>query len=524
MSQEAEKSGVEPEQLRWLRHLDDRAALRTFLVLGATFLLVCTLAAHAAIYLRNSFDAVRYPFGLDYGEGIVWQQALLIPGPRMYGPIAEPPFIVFHYPPIYHLAVRALTAIGFDTLAAGRGLSVACTLGAAALSAWLVRRAIAEYVNHSALLVGCAIGALLPLSLGAVGYWSVLMRVDMLALCLSFMGVALTVESFHRSGWLALAAPAFVLAVYTKQTLIAAPLAALVVSLIWKGRPALLAALFGAGLGLTGFAGLEWLTGGGFARHVLTYNINTYSITRLLIAWRMVGGAYAMLFLSAIGALLFLWRQDFAVSAGLMSRHPSKTRHTLAVVTLWLSFAALTTLTAGKEGSAVNYFIELLYVSTIPVAMTAALAWQKIVSNRAPGNGGVVRVLALSLTAGLLVQLAAEKPYRYPRIDDPEGTNIQLALTREIAQSTRPVLSEDMVLLLRAGQEVPIEPAIFKELATVGTWDQAPFLQQLRNNAFAFVIMMDPSRYTPEMLAAIAQAYPFEEKLGSYRISRALER
>ena len=514
MSQEAEKSGVGPDQLRRLRHLDDRAALR-FVALGATVLLVCALAVRAAIYLRNAFDAVRYPFGLDYGEGVVWQQALLIPGPRMYGGIADPPFIVFHYPPIYHLAVRALASIGFDALAAGRGLSVASTLGAAALSAWLVHRAMAEHVSRSAQFVGCTIGGLLPLSLGAVGLWSVLMRVDMLALCLSFIGVALTVESFRRSGWLALAAPVFVLAVYTKQTSIAAPLAALVVSLIWNRRPALLAALFGAGLGLTGFGMLEWLTGGGFARHVLFYNINSYSIALLLFAWHSVGGAYAMLFLSAIGALVFLWRQDF---------RPSNTRHILAVVTLWLGFAALMTLTAGKEGSNVNYFIELLCISGIPVALTAAFSWHKIVSNRAAGNGAVVRLIALTLTTWLLAQLVNDKPYHDTRIDDREDKNIQLALIREIGRSTQPVVSDDMVLLLRAGQEVQIEPAIFEELATVGTWNQAPFLQQLKSNAFAFVIVEDPGRYTPQMLAAIAQAYPLEEKLGPYRISRPPER
>jgi len=36
-------------------------------------------------------QSIQYPYGLEYGEGIVWQQALLIPGPRMYGDI-----ITFH--------------------------------------------------------------------------------------------------------------------------------------------------------------------------------------------------------------------------------------------------------------------------------------------------------------------------------------------------------------------------------------------------------------------------------------------
>ena len=257
------------------------------------------------------------------------------------------------------------------------------------------------------------------------------MRVDMLALCLSFIGVALTVESFRRSGWLALAAPVFVLSVYTKQTSIAAPLAALVMSLIWNRRPALLAALFGLALGLVGFAGLEWVTAGGFARHILFYNLNGYSIALLRIVWPQVGGAYAMLFLSAIGALVFLWRQDFTTPEGLTSLGPSNARRVLAIITLWLGFAAVVTLTAGKEGSYINYFIELICVCVIPVAMMAAFAWNKIVSNRASGNGGV-RMMAFALTAALLVQLAANRPYRYPRIDDRQDKNIQLALTREI--------------------------------------------------------------------------------------------
>ena len=263
----------------------------------------------------------------------------------------------------------------------------------------------------------------------------------------------------------------------------------------------------------------------GFARHVIAYNINSFSIALLLFAWHGVGGAYAMLFLSTIAALVFLWRQNFTTSAVLTSLGPSNARRVLAVVTLWLGFAALMTLTAGKEGSNVNYFIELLHVGAIPVAMMAAITWRKIVLNYTSGNGGVARVMAFSLTAALLVQLNADKSYRYTRIDDREGRNIQLALISEVARSMQPVLSDDMVLLLRAGQEVQIEPAIFMELAKARTWNQAPFLEQLKNNAFAFVIEEEGStRYTPEMLAAIAQAYPLEEKLGPYRISRPLKR
>ena len=122
---------------------------------------------------------------------------------------------------------------------------------------------------------------------------------------------------------------------------------------------------------------MEWVTAGGFARHILFYNINPYSIALLRIAWHQIGGVYAMLFLSAIGALVFLWRQDFTTPERLTSLGPSNARRVLAVVTLWLGFAALMTVTVGKEGSHINYFIELLCVCVIPVAMMAAITWHQ---------------------------------------------------------------------------------------------------------------------------------------------------
>ena len=64
---------------------------------AGTFLLIAGLLYFAWVDLRCAGTLLAYPFG-DYGEGIVWQQALLIPGPRMYGQIDHLPFLVFHYP------------------------------------------------------------------------------------------------------------------------------------------------------------------------------------------------------------------------------------------------------------------------------------------------------------------------------------------------------------------------------------------------------------------------------------------
>ena len=78
-----------------------------------------------------------------------------------------------------------------------------------------------------------------------------------------------------------------------------------------------------------------------------------------------------------------------------------------------------------------------------------------------------------------------------------------------------------MVLSLRAGRDVPIEPAIFRELALRGQWDQRRLLDLINGRAFAFLVttpdkIYTPLRYTPEELAAMERAYPRVETRGPY--------
>ena len=92
------------------------------------------------------------------------------------------------------------------------------------------------------------------------------MRVDMLAIALAFVGVAFVVRSERQPAWLALAMPAFVLSIYTRQTELAAPASALLVLLLVRPRATILAGIGGAVLGLCALAWLEWATAGGFLR------------------------------------------------------------------------------------------------------------------------------------------------------------------------------------------------------------------------------------------------------------------
>jgi hypothetical protein len=484
---------------------------------AGTLLLIAGLLYFAWVDVRCAGSLLAYPFG-DYGEGIVWQQALLIPGPRMYGPIDHLPFIVFHYPPAYHLASRAVMAFGVDPLAAGRIVSLAATAVIGISIAWLVAAELTGRVGRSAVLVGAVTGALLLLSLEPVEMWFDRMRVDMLAIALAFVGVVFVVRAERQPAWLALAMPAFVLSIYTRQTELAAPASALLVLVFVRPRAAILAGIGGAVLGLGALAWLEWVTAGGFLRHIIAYNINTWTFALLIERLRFQVSYAVLLALAIIGlAVLWLRRRD---ETPLRGAEASRYNLVVPIISVWLLLSLIMMVaTVGKNGSDVNYFIEPMSVCAVATGLLIGLCWQAVVGS--PGRRDMALRLGLIFaTVGLVAVMAKRRPTCYA-VQSPALLAIQEKLVQQIAKQDRPVLSEDMVLSLRAGRDVPIEPAIFRELAAMGEWDQRHLLDLIDAHAFAFLVTIPdkiytPLRYTPEELAAMERAYPRVETRGPY--------
>ena len=84
---------------------------------------------------------------------------------------------------------------------------------------------------------------------------------------------------------------------------------------------------------------------------------------------------------------------------------------------------------------------------------------------------------------------------------------------RRIAAAEKPVASEDMTLLMRAGKPVIFEPAIVTELASLGRWDEGPLVNMIRSGGFAFMITTENApggsfHRTPAVDAAMREAYP----------------
>ena len=497
------------------------------ILLWATVLAV--LATVVASYAAYALAAILYPYGLDYSEGLLWQQALWTPGPHMYGDIFRYPFVVFEYPPLYLLAMKAVAGLGVGMLPAGRAISVASTLAACTLLGLTVWRACRGSADRRHALLASVVAGLLPLTLLPVLSWSVLVRVDMMALALSWAGVLLAIMAFRRPGLLFPAVFLFVAAVFTKQIFLAAPVCLGVVWLIRSPRLAVGAYALGGLAGLAGLGALAWVTHGGFVRHIFLYTADRVDLAR---AWALTSSwllAYPVLALLALAALAASWlrlRAGHGVR-GLRDLAAAIRGDERAAFTVFLSLYLLATscmlVAAGKTGSSRNYFIEWMCCWCAWIGVLVAAPRTSSLTSQRFG-----RIAPLLIPACLLLQIwplpGALGQLRRDQFSAAHAS-ASAALLARARGLHGPILSDDMVMLLQSGHEVPLDQCVLLELSQVGMWREQLLVDLLTQGFFAAVVTAygpgDPTfngRYLPATQAAMLQSYPRVEDFGDYRL------
>jgi hypothetical protein len=339
------------------------------------------------------------------------------------------------------------------------------------------------------------------------------MRIDLLAIALEFLGMYLALRSLRQPALAFAAALVFVVAVYTKQTVIAGAAASFAVLLVHAPARAWRAALLAVLVGGITLAVLTIVTHGGFPTHIIVYNINRFS-------WRV---AYQKLF--AFGILrdypLYL-SIVVATATTLIVRYWGRLRemppgHAIILVYFLLSTVGLASL--GKSGSANNYMIP--WVCSWAVLIGLALVEFGEMAER---NARVLPLLAL--LAVLIVQATVTPAYDNRRLLDPEVRREYAELVELTRRATKPVFSEDMVVLMQAGKEAPWEPAIITELTTLGMFDESKIIKMIEAHDFAFAVVtgkMAIGRYTPTMRAALLKAFPVQRELAGERLLQPAE-
>ena len=478
---------------------------RTIVISVSLIGLLALLAERLAGVSLDVVAALRYPFGLEYGEGLVWQQALLIPGPLMYGNSLDLPFIVFEYPPLYHLLTRAALPVQPDFLAAGRlvsAISAVATAFSVAALVWFCGRG-SDRPNARVHLAIAVASALLMLCLPQVHRWSHLMRVDMAAVALGMAGLLVAVLADGRRLGTSAALLLCVASMFTKQTQLPFGVAVFVIALRRDPPGALWAAGIATAFGVAALVLLEYLTVGGFLHHIIGYNINRFYSPRIAFWGVFWPDRDSFPF---IGFMLLA-----AATLGLDLRRERLARESVAgtaraMLLLAFVLSSLMLVTTLKHGASSNYLIDWLCLGG---ALMGVLLCDL-----------VAMPCRFSLVSALLILGLWNLPFRdLSDADLQQRYAREAALVQRIAAAKKPVASEDISLLLAAGKGMLFEPAIVTELALLGKWDETPLVKMIRSGGFAFMITGDDFngggffRRTPRVDAAMRQAYPLTEQI-----------
>ena len=473
------------------------------------------LAWHAYRFLATALGAVAFPYELDYGEGIVWYQTRILFAGEAFGPIDGFPAIVFHYTPLFHLVSGLLAGAGVDGLAAGRIVSLLSTVAMAGLAGAIVHWVVARDGGPSgAARLAAVFTAFLPLLCYPIPIWSPLMRVDMLAFALTMGGICIGLRSFRRHSAVYPAALLFVFAIYTKQTMIAAPAALFAILLLYRPRTALAGILTCLVVGTAALAVLAIATDGGFLRHIFLYNINRFDPERLPWIRITAEGHLGLIAAALVGAATqFPVLKAFIVKPSAASAGAAES----AFLAAYLILTTIMLLLVAKSGSSGNYFIEWL----VALCIYAGIALSYPIRRALDAGAGSAAPFATILVPLALIAHAWTLPAAPISTDLMARRAVGLDILAErIRNSDRPVISDDMVILQRGGQPVLWEPAIFAELGANGVWDERPFIRMIEQRRFGFFVTHRDrgrrpfdERYNPAVAEAMARAYPRREKI-----------
>ena len=444
------------------------------------------------IFLVNALRYIFYPLPLDYGEGVVLNLANLI---HKYGnyffDIHNYPCVHGAYPPIFPWLASLFVGPYPSQFMGGRIISflAAVLIG---LILYLIFFNKSSLSNRKYPLI-FALTFFIP---SFVDYSSPLMRVDTLAIFFSVLGLYLFAR-YDKAGspWRWLAVILFILAFYTKQNAVSAPLAVGAFLLLRNRRDfAKFITLYLTPL-LVIFYFINWQTGGQFYTHLVTLTkfipLNIFNLPLY----------YLPFVFYSIGFLIIIFRYYKSVLA-----------HQL--YWLYFVFNMIFLVTVAKPGAGFNYYIEPF----ISLLIVFGLVFMQIIPTTPLSRA--------CLLYGIFVfQLLLLFPYKLavdllnnPIL--PPGHRERAVVNQYVQASAGPVLSEDWGYLLINGREAFYEPFQFSMMSNYGLWDESNMVRQCEAGKFSLVIAGWRIFNSKGLAACLERYYSLVDKVGHYQIFR----
>lgn len=457
-------------------------------------LAVISMAWVAYLYIYRAVYAIGYPQPLDYGEGPILNQIrLMLHGQIYYKDINVPPYIVGNYPPVFNLLSFLLVPIFGLTFATGRTIAFLSVLG----TSFLIYKVVFHMTKNR--LVSFMSG-LFYMSIDYVYVWGIYMRIDTLSIFFNMLGIYWVIKyenDYKKLRWTILF---FLLALYTRQSMIAATAAAYLYLYTQNKKIALKLIGYMAFLGLAIFALLDILTRGQFYLHIVKYNANFFTLKQLWFFMSHEVNTYTlMLIISFITAILWI-------------KNPQR-----KIIAFYFLFAFLVQLTVGKVGSMLNYLIEPIAVCGV---MEGVLIDDAIKFAKKEKNQVVLAAVAFLI----LIQLGN---YRFGPNTLSWGWRPQPPfekLDKYVENADGPVLAENLGILPAHNKEIYFDPFIFTQLYYQGIWDQNKIVKDIVNKKFSLIMLefdlnadhtTNSDRWTQEMKEAMYENYQFIDRQGN---------
>jgi 4-amino-4-deoxy-L-arabinose transferase-like glycosyltransferase len=413
-----------------------------------------------SVYIYQSMSWILYPNSTDYGEGFVMNYAKLWANGTWKWDISTPPYLTMVYGVGYPVLVYPLVKLFGATLWLGRMVSFSSAIITSGLIYLIVKELTGKKIYG-------AVAALLPATQAVFRDWSYMARVDMPAVMFSVIGVYIAVK-YRNSKWLYLAIIPFIVALMIKLSVVAG-MAAVVVYLLIHNRQRLL--VF-AGLLLVGllaiFIPMMIVSGGEYWKHIFVYQNTIQNINVPLFS-----GIFSGFITPFVGLLLLSLIY---------------VRRRITIVGLYFVAAlVIGMLSSFRSGAAGLYYFEAIMAGSICATLALPYLWVYFKRKSHVDISGVV-IAVVSLVLIIL-------PLRFVEVPKSSYTGALTIAQNIMSDTQKPIITENPALSLKLGREIYVEPFIFTNLARLGYWNEATYINQYKEQYFDYILLRLPVDY-----------------------------
>ena len=454
----------------WLRDIylkNSDFKTETLLMFG----LLGILIMYFVFFLWHSIILIFYPYRLTHGEvSLLFESVLLSRGENIYKDMSISPYIVSLYTPIYPLLCSFLIKIFGSLYVGGRLISFFASI--------LVGIFIFKITRLKSIrFEGAIFASLFFFASHFVFSWVPLARVDILGIMFSIIGIYyVSLYEKDKPNYIYAATLLFVLAAYTKQSLIAAPAASYLYLLFKDRKIAIKAMVMYVSLGVLIFLVLNITTGGHFYKHTFGRGDAPYSLILLFGFWYKTLIVYPVV----IGLVLFYINRCIADKK-------------ISLLLLYFLFAFLTSLTSGFKGAWINHSLEMFTVLCVLLGLSIHFLIIEYVSAR--------KLILIMLLVQLLVIFhmpylpsSIQKLYlfyHFTPIPDKKELLACKKISSYIKNSKGEVLSlTNGDFCVVNGKDMYIETVIFEKM-NVGDWDPSPLAKDIDERKFSLIVLND---------------------------------